>query len=283
MFSRSGSGSFPAMTLRILFLTALLSSPALAASPCSGEKTELLILGDSQTGSYWASSYFGNFIQKCLTNQGSSFVSYARGGTQPAHWMTDSGLDRIETVFRSPAEPHLNLGVDSVPTCKKRLDQLIGIHEPSRVLLFFGDNLLSANTDEIRKQFREMIGILDSKGIRGENCILLTPTYEMAVASKRNVPSKNLENTLKVLRAVQTEVAARCRIINGLEIMKDSPLLKGDILAREAVEGTSGCFGPAANDNIHYCGKAAQELAEKVCETVTGNSKSDAPENGKLF
>ncbi len=272
------------MTLRVLFLSALLSSSSsLASLPCEGEKAELLILGDSQTGANWTTSYFGNFIQKCLARQGSSFVSYARGGTQPIHWMNHSGLDRIDTVFRSPSEPHLNLGGDSAPICKKRLVQLIGIHQPSRVLLFFGDNLLSASTDEIRKQFREMIRILENKGIRGENCILLTPTYEMAVASKRNIPSKNLENTLKVLRAVQTEVAARCRIINGLEIMKDSPLLKGDILAREAVEGTSGCFGPAANDNIHYCGKAAQELAEKVCETVTGNSKSDAPENGKLF
>jgi hypothetical protein len=178
---------------------------------------------------------------------------------------------------------HLNLGGASTPVCKKRLDPLIEIHQPSRVLLFFGDNLLSATPAEIRKQFRDLIGVLDPRGIRGENCILLTPTYEMAVASKRNVPSKNLENTLKVIHAIETEASGHCRIINGLETMKSSPLLKGETLSRVAVDGTSGCFGAATNDNIHYCGKAAQELAERVCEFITGNSASVAPVNGRLF
>jgi hypothetical protein len=256
-----------------LFLALMLQPLARAEDTCTGPRADLLILGDSQTGASWAYSYFGNFVQKCLARKGVSFVSYARGGTQPLHWMNSgtghASLDRIDTVYRSPTDPHLNLGGTSAPMCKKRLDRLIEIHQPTRALLFFGDNLLTASTDEIRRQFRGLIDILQARGINGENCILLTPTYEMAVASKRNVPSKNFENTLKVIRAIQSEAGTACKVLNGLELMKESPLLKGEVLAREPVEGTSGCFGAAANDNIHYCGRAARELADKTCEALT--------------
>jgi len=256
------------MTKRILFLMLSLAPLCRAEVPCEGPRAELLVLGDSQTGANWATAYFGNFIQKCLARNEASFASYARGGTQPIHWLNDAGLDRIDTLYRSPTEPHSNLGGTSAPVCKKRLEQLLDIHQPSRVLLFFGDNLLSASAEEIRNQYRKMTGTLEKGGIHGENCILLTPTYEMAVASKRNVPSKNLENTVKVIKAIEAEAGSKCRILNGLELMKDSPLLKGEVLDRVAVEGTSGCFGAAANDNIHYCGRAAEELAEKVCASL---------------
>jgi hypothetical protein len=74
-----------------------------------------------------------------------------------------------------------------------------------------------------------------------------------------------------VIHAIESEAGAHCRTINGLEIMKTSSLLKGEVLSRVAVDGTSGCFGAAANDNIHYCGEAALELAEKVCDSLKGN------------
>ncbi len=274
MFSGLASGKFPRMIRCVLLLLLSLAPLSRAEEGCEGPRTELLILGDSQTGANWATAYFGNFVQKCLARTQITFASYARGGTQPIHWLSHAGLDKIDTVYRSASEPHTPLGGSSAPVCKKRLNRLVGIHQPSRVLLFFGDNLLSATTEEIRSQYRKMIRALEEAGIRGENCILLTPTYEMAVASKRNVPSKNFENTMKVIKAIEAEAGPSCRILNGLELMKNSPLLKGEVLAREAVEGTSGCFGAAANDNIHYCGRAAQELADKVCESL--NDKPEA-------
>ncbi len=262
------------MTRCVLFLLLCFPPLAIAKESCSGDHAEFLILGDSQTGANWATSYFGNFIQKCLAKKGVSFVSYARGGTQPIHWLSHSGLDHIDTVYRSATEAHTNLGGSLVPVCKKRLDRLIETHRPTQTLLFFGDNLLTASTDEIRSQYRKVIQTLEKAGIRRENCTLLTPTYEMAVATKRNVPSKDLENTIKVIKAIEAEAGTSCRILNGLDLMKESPLLKGETLSREGVEGTSGCFGGAANDNIHYCGKAAQELAEKTCRAITEKTDS---------
>jgi hypothetical protein len=252
-----------------LVLFGLLCTPHLwAETSCEGEPADLLVLGDSQTGATWATAYFGNFLQKCLTEGGKKFVSYARGGTQPIHWLNHPGLDRIETIFRSPDHPHLNLGSDVLPTCKKRLDSLIRIHQPKEVLLFFGDNLLSSPTAEVRKQFRGLVETLVRMGIDENHCTLLTPSFEMEVASKRNVPSKNLENTQKVIAAILEEAQGKCRILNGLEIMEQTVFRSGDLLRRIPVEGTSGCFGKAANDNIHYCGAAAQELAQQVCKQL---------------
>jgi len=96
----------------------------------------------------------------------------------------------------------------------------------------------------------------------------VTPTFEMEVSTKRNVPSKNLANTKKVLDAVRSEVRDQCRILDGLDLMKNSSLLRGEVLKRIAVEGTSGCFQAAANDNIHICGGAARELATHVCGEI---------------
>lgn len=259
------------MTKRVALLLALLSlsgHPAFSNTECSGNPADLLILGDSQNGATWATAYFGNFFQGCLSKTPVRFVSYARGGTQPVHWIDSGALDRIDTVFRSSEDAGKNLGASKLPACKKRLKTLIEIHQPKKVLLFFGDNLLTARTETVRTQYRQMIGILKDAGIEGENCILVTPTYEMTVATKRNVPAKNLENTRKVTEAIRAETEGKCRIIDGLEVMRKSPLFEDDRLRRVGVPGTSGCFGAASNDNTHYCGAAAKDFAEKVCEEV---------------
>jgi hypothetical protein len=160
------------------------------------------------------------------------------------------------------------LGGAEVPVCFKRLDSLLQIHEPKKVVLFFGDNLINASPAEIQSQYESMLALLNQAVVASENCYLILPTYEMAVATKRNVPAKNLANTLKVNSSVKALVGNRCQVLDGLEAMKDSPLLVKETLIRKAVEGTTGCFGAASNDNIHLCGEAAREFAQKACEWI---------------
>jgi hypothetical protein len=237
---------------------------------CDGKAVDLLILGDSQTGADWATAYFGNFLQKCLKTHptGLSFASYARGGTSPDHWTTSPGLDKINTIFRDNDRNHLNLGGSDLPVCKKRLKSLLEIHRPKKVLLFFGDNLITNSPDEIKLEYRKMIKVVKDYGISKADCLLLTPTYEMAVADHRNVKAKTFENTSKVIKAVTEESQNDCTVLSGLEIMKESASLSDLKLKRVAVEGTAGCFGAAANDNIHICGEAARDFANRVCTKI---------------
>ncbi len=242
------------------------------------DSVHLLGIGDSQTGATWSKSYFGNFLQTCLKEKMQKrFVTYARGGTAPIHWMTNSGLDKIETIQRDNDNNHLNIGnLDQVPLSKKRIKDMLEAHNPEKMFVFFGDNLLSVEAPLIVKQFKNMANAIQAAGITPENCFFLTPTYEMEVKDKRNVPGKNLVNTLKVNKAIKEGVGSTCQVIDGLELMTNSKLLlhaetNNPLLKRVLVPELVGCGGTAANDNIHLCGEAAKELANKVCQILSGN------------
>ncbi len=145
---------------------------------------------------------------------------------------------------------------------------MISNHKPKKLVLFFGDNLLSSQNAEIRRQYGLLLQEIRAARIAAADCLLVTPTYEMEVSTRRNVPSKNLTNTRKVLAAIRAEVGDQCRIVDGLELMKESSLLRGETLSRVDVNGTSGCLGAAVNDNIHLCGEAAREFANRVCAEI---------------
>jgi hypothetical protein len=256
-----------------LSLLLLLPAAARAEAPCDAGPTKLLVIGASQTGATWARSYFGNFLQKCLRNSprfGGSFAVYGRGGTHPLHWLDNPCMDKIETIQRDPAHNHLNLGAfDAVPACKKRIGPMLEAHKPERMVIFFGDNLLLKPEREILALYDRMYKLLEQAGVTKENCFFLAPTYEMEVATKRNVPAKDLANTLAVNAAIRKAADGRCTYLDGVELMKGSPLLlSSNLLKRLQPEGMSGCHGAAANDNIHVCGEAARDFAERVCDAV---------------
>ncbi|MBU6155183.1 MAG: hypothetical protein KGP28_12840 [Bdellovibrionales bacterium] len=254
----------------LLFSMHLAHASGKAMIECPDRTVDVLVLGDSQTGGSWATSYFGNFIQSCLKTHPSapSFAVYGRGGTQPVDWLNRKSLDSVDVVYRDLTENHKVLRGPQTPQCMKRLNPLLAGHKPKKIVLFFGDNLLSAETPEIQRQYRLLLQGIRAAGIAPGDCLLVTPTYEMEVSTKRNVPAKNITNTRKVLAAIRAEVGEECRILDGLELMKSSPLLKHETLRRVAVEGTNGCFQAAANDNIHLCGEAARELANRVCAEI---------------
>jgi hypothetical protein len=263
------------MKTRGLFLNLILGLFAITASwaqdvNCTGKPVDLLILGDSQNGADWATSYFGNFFQKCLSTHptGLSFVSYARGGTAPLDWIKNTQLDKVNTIFRDNEHNQVNLGTNALPVCKKRLKSLIEIHHPKKVLIFFGDNLLTNTPAEIKNQYHLMLQVLKQAGYGPKECLLVTPTYEMAIATKRNVSAKTVANTEKVLGAIKDEIGEACTVISGLQIMDNSPYLADQKLKRIGVEGTTGCFGAAANDNLHLCGESAQDFANRVCTKI---------------
>lgn len=258
------------MNIIPLLTAAALAVTAHAEPPCPAGQTDLVVIGDSQTGASWASSYFGNFLQKCLKEHplyGSSFAVYGRGGTQPVHWLSNPGLDKIATVQRDPANNHRNIGtLAEVPLCKKRLPDMLRAHAPKKFVLFFGDNLLGASEEAIASQFDRAVTALAEGGVAKGDCYVVTPTYEMSVLQKRNVPAKDLANTLKVIAAARKGTADRCVFVDGVELMRNSPLTGADgLLARVQTGGKADCLGAAGNDNIHVCGEAARELAERVC------------------
>jgi len=249
-------------------------APAVSAeTACDVPPVDLLVIGDSQTGAFWGSSYYGNFLQKCLSDDfknkpkpRGSFAIYGRGGTQPSHWLSNGGLDKISTIQRDAENNHKNIGAnDQVPLCKRRLKPMLEAHRPRRVLAFFGDNLLTASDAAIKGQFEMLIKTIKDYGIGAQDCFIMTPTYEMEIMKKRNVAYKNSANTLKVTNAIKDAVGNKCRLINGLELMKGSPLLNSTLLRRIQSDGMAGCLGDAGNDNIHVCGEAARDLADRVC------------------
>lgn len=256
--------------MKILLLSLILSLPAFSQSTCEVDPVDFLIIGDSQTGATWATGYFGNYLQKCLKDKAgpASFAIYARGGTQPIHWMTSSSLDKIETIQRDETHNHLNLGTN-VPLCKKRIGPMLEAHNPTKFMAFFGDNLLSLTPAEIQKQFKDLVTKIKEKNISYENCTFLTPTYEMEVREHRNVPGKNLANTQKVIENIKLVMKDQCQIIDGLELMKSSPYFKDNLLKRIQRADGAGCIGASSNDNIHLCGEAAFDFANRVCEKLS--------------
>ena len=181
--------------------------------------------------------------------------------------ISQDSLDKIDTIQRDPENNHKNIGVnDQVPLCKKRLKPMLEAHHPKRILAFFGDNLLGASEAEIKNQFDRLIKTVKDYGTDPRNCYIMTPTYEMDVLEKRNVPAKNLANTLKVVKAIKAAAGNDCQVIDSVELMSDSALLlQTQLLKRVQSEGMSGCLGPSGNDNIHVCGEAAKDLAGRVC------------------
>jgi hypothetical protein len=232
---------------------------------CESNPVDILLVGDSQTGASWSKSYFGNFVQECL---GDSFTVYGRGGTSPSSWVGKGNLDNVETIMRSPIHRQLNLGSgDQVQLCQKRLLPMIEAHKPKKLLLFFGDNLIASSDEEIVSQLEKTMKTIEESGLSPKDCYFLTPTYEMEVATKRNVTRKNFENTLRITLAIKKTIIGHCQHINGLELMKSSAYLtKNQLLKRVEIPGLTGCGGAAVNDNIHVCGQAARDLANKVCE-----------------
>lgn len=226
---------------------------------------DILVVGDSQTGATWSKSYFGNFLSSCLEG---NFVVYGRGGTVPANWLGTGGMDQIETMQRTPTNRHLNLGAnDSVPLCKRRIGPMLDEHQPKKILFQFGGNMISQTDEEIKKQIDRLMITVTEKGIRREDCYFLTPTYEMAVATNRNVPRRNLQAVLRINDLISQAINDRCQILNGVELMKDSAYFDGkELLKRVMIEGLPGCGGAAVNDNVHVCGEAARDMAKKVCD-----------------
>jgi hypothetical protein len=237
------------------------------------EPTDLLVVGDSQTGASWSRSYFGDFVQSCLKG---SFAIYGRGGSIAQNWYGKGGLDTVETVERTPAIPFHIVGVGAaVPFCKKRMEFMIDEHKAQKVLYFFGDNYISSEDSVIIKDINQLMNITFEKGIASQNCFFLAPTYEMQVATKRNVSRKYLANTQRINAAIKKAIGDRCQVLDGLEIMKSSPYFDGkELLKRVQIEGKIGCAGAATNDNIHICGMAAKDLAQRVCDIVNHSLKS---------
>ena len=68
---------------------------------------------------------------------------------------------------------------------------------------------------------------------------------------------------------IKKALGDRCQVFDGLVLMKGSPLLlASNLLKPSGPQGEADCFGERSNDNIHYCGDSAQELAQKVCEKL---------------
>ncbi len=246
-----------------------ISFPIFAQAECAGP-VDLLIVGDSQLGATWSKSYTGNFLQHCLKG---NFVVYARGGSIPGNWLGQGGMDQIETIQRDPQNEHLNIGsLEKIPLCKKRILPMLSSHLPKKVMFEFGGNYIAQSDEFIANDIRHLMATLDSQGISQENCFFLHQTYEMEVETKRNVPLKNIENTQRILAVISKAINGRCQIINGLEVMKDSPYFDGkEHLKRIAIEGRSGCMGAAVNDNAHVCGEAARDFAERICHILNNN------------
>jgi hypothetical protein len=251
---------------KIILLSSLLalSFPSIA---CESSPVNVLVVGDSQTGATWAKSYFGNFLQECL---GEDFMIFGKGGSILSSWLGKGGLDNIQIIQRDSENKHLNLGQgEQVPLCKKRFAPMIDTFAPQKFMLFFGDNYIASSDEQIILETTKTLDLLEEKGIRSENCFFLTPTFEMEVATKRNVTRKNYENTLRISNAIKKASEGRCTIIDGLEIMKNSPYyLSNKLLKRVHIPGNNDCAGAASNDNIHICGEAARDLAEKVCQKL---------------
>jgi hypothetical protein len=253
----------------LIALLATLAAPASPGLRASDSEMDLLILGDSQTGGSWATSYFGDFLQKCLSGKPAlRFAAYARGGTQMIQWTTSAASDSVPTVYRDRETPRKILGRAEVPVTLKRARSLLKLHHPKAVLLQFGDNLLSLTEPAIEAQTRELLDEVEAAGLDADTCFFATPTHEMAVRTRRNVPAKNLENTLKVKRAIERASKGRCTLLDGIALLANSPLLENGTLKRVAIAETLGCSGSAVNDNTHACGEAAKAWAEAVCQAL---------------
>lgn len=250
--------------LKLLVLFLIFSYSILGlGQECSGP-VDVLVVGDSQSGAAWSRSYLGDFLQQCLKG---NFVMYGRGGTVPGNWIGIGGMDKIETIQRDPQNQHLSIGsLNKVPDCKKRILPMLESHMPHKLLLQFGGNYTAVANDIIGKQIEELMQTVEKGGVTPDRCFFLTPTYEMEVATNRNVPLRDLKNVRRITQVISENLKGRCQLIDSVELMKDSYYFDGkELLKRIKIEGRSGCMGLAVNDNVHVCGAAAKDWAERVC------------------
>jgi hypothetical protein len=251
----------------LIFPLLLLSSLSFAQST---QRVDLLIIGDSQIGATWGRTYFGNFLQECLAG---NFLILGKGGSVLSHWLGSGGLDKNEIVQRDPENKHLNLGAgDAVPLFKKRLSPMLDTYNPQKVMLSFGGNYTASSEAQITKDIENTMQLLTEKGISSEDCYFFTPSYEMEVADHRSVVLRDLKNILRITSVIESTLSGRCQLIKGTELMKSSPYFdeKRILLKREPIAGSSDCSGASANDNAHVCGKAAQDMANRVCKLMNG-------------
>ena len=250
----------------IIFISAFISSVAGFTQECSAP-VDLLVVGDSQSGATWSRSYLGDFLQQCLKG---NFVMYGRGGTVPANWIGKGGMDKVETIQRDPQTEHLSIGnLDKVPECKKRILPMLKSHLPQKLLLQFGGNYTAVANEIIATQIEELMQNVEKGGVTPQRCFFLTPTYEMEVATHRNVPLRDLKNVKRITQVITENLKGRCQLIDSVELMKDSEFFDGkELLKRVKIEGRSGCLGLAVNDNVHVCGAAAKDWAERVCSIM---------------
>lgn len=251
---------------KILLTLLIILLPVSSTSADCGPK-DVLIVGDSQTGASWSKSYLGNFIPLCLKG---SYAMYGRGGTIPAQWMNQSNMDHIETIQRTQENEHQNIGSGQlVPVCKKRIGPMLDSHTPQKVIFQFGGNMIYLSDTQVTKQIDDLMLKVVKRGIEASRCIFVTPTFEMEVESNRNVPARNLKAVLKVNKLIREAIKERCQVLDGVELMKDSVYFDGkEFLKREPIPGMVGCGGAATNDNVHVCGFAAQDWADKICEKI---------------
>jgi hypothetical protein len=227
------------------------------------ENPDLILVGDSQTGATWSKSYIGNFLASCL--QG-NFLVLSRGGSIPLNWLGTSTVDRVETVQRDPNHNQINLGLTDVPLCKRRLQPMLETYKPSRIVFQFGGNYIASNDEDVKKDTERLMKLVVERGFSKDNCFYITPTFEMEVATKRNVPLKDLKNVSRITSIITNVIQDRCQLISGIELMKNSPYFDGkEYLKRVLIEGKPGCGGAAVNDNAHVCGEAARDFATRVC------------------
>ena len=184
---------------------------------------------------------------------------YGRGGTSPSHWLSQSNMDHIETILRRNDNHHQNIGPG-----ERRIAHLLDLHTPKKVVFQFGGNMIGLSDAEISRQIDALVNV-----VKERECFFITPTYEMTVVDHRNVPTRNLAAVLRINRLITAAVNGRCQIINGVEIMKDSPYFDGkELLSRVQIPGLVGCAGAAGNDNVHVCGEAAKDWALRICDLL---------------
>lgn len=246
----------------ILFMTFNLY----ASSECPNY-SDTVVIGDSQVGATWSRSYVGNYLQQCLKGE---FYIYGRGATVLSSWIGKGSMDKIETIQRSQVHAHLNLGnFEKVPKCKKRIRHILKTHRPQKIVFNFGGNMIGLKDTTIADQTNKLTTILKDFNIQPENCFFITPTFEMEVESRRNIPGRNLKNVLKVTKLIKRSLNDSCTLISGVDLMKVSDFFDGnELLKRVVIPGDIGCSGAAKNDNVHICGEAAKDFANRICKII---------------
>lgn len=129
--------------------------------------------------------------------------------------------------------------------------------------------MINQSDESVSNQVIKLNNILAKFKILPENCFFITPTYEMQVKSNRNIPHRNLKNVLHLTSIIKNALGLSCTHISGVDLMKNSPYFDGvELLIRDIIPTDLGCGGAAENDNVHICGKAAKDFAQRLCSII---------------